>query len=435
MDAGSTTRPGPIAALAPERLGREFRWLWASSTITNLGDGVLLSAAPLLVASLTREPFAVALAVFLQQLPWVVLGIPAGAIIDRVDRRRLTVVVNLLRAVVLAILTATIATDTVSLPLVFLAAFLLGTAETFSDNAGSALLATKVPKAHLGLANARLTGTRVLTNQLAGPPLGAFLFGLGMWIPFGIDAICTALGAVLILRLLPSPPSTSPREPTHIRHEIAEGIRWLWHHPPVRALALTILFFNVTYGATMGVYVLYATERLGLDEIGYGWLITAMAVGGLIGSAVYGRLERRFPLATLFRVGLTYETLTHLIQAVTTSAAVVAVVLVLFGIHAIVWGTTSTTVRQRAVPSALLGRVTAVYTLASVGGWAGGSLIGGAIAQQFGLTAPFWFAFVASAVLLVLIWRTLDDIAHAPPADDDAAAEVGNQAASTASRP
>jgi MFS family permease len=418
VDEGSTSRRGPLAILAPERLGREFRWLWASSTVTNLGDGVLLSAAPLLVASLTREPFAVALAVFLQQLPWIILGIPAGALVDRLDRRRLMIVVNLLRAVVLGIVTATIATDTVSLPIVFLASFLLVTAETFTDNASSALLATRVPKAHLGLANARLTGTRVLTNQLAGPPLGAFLFGLGMWIPFGVDAVCTALGAVLVLRLLPSPAPTAPQEPSHIRQEMAEGIRWLWRHPPVRALALTIFFFNVTYGATTGVYVLYATERLGLDPIGYGWLITAMAVGGLIGSGIYTRLERRFALATLFRVGLAYETLTHLIQAVTTSAVVVAVVLVLFGIHAVVWGTTSTTVRQRAVPAALLGRVTSVYFLASIGGWAGGALIGGAVAQQFGLVAPFWFAFIGSAVILVLIWRTLDDIAHAPAADE-----------------
>ena len=414
--------------LAPPRLGGEFRWLWASSTITNLGDGILLSAAPLLVASLTREPFAVALAVFLQQLPWIVLGIPAGAIIDRRDRRQLMLVVNLLRAVVLGILTATIATGTVSLPIVFLAAFLVGTSETFADNAGSALLATKVPKLHLGLANARLNGTRVVTNQLLGPPLGAVLFGLGMWIPFGVETVCTLLGAVLIARLRPSAPTTEAQEPTHIRQEMADGVRWLWAHPPIRALALTILFFNVTYGATTGVYVLYATERLGLDAVGYGWLLTAMAIGGLIGSGIYGRLERRFALATLFRVGLTYETLTHLIQAVTTSAAVVAVVLVLFGIHAVVWGTTSTTVRQRAVPSALLGRVTGVYTLASFGGWAVGSLIGGVVAQRFGIVAPFWLAFVASAIILVVIWRTLDDIAHAPAAEDGEADPPGGDA-------
>ena len=407
-----------IARVLPAILGRDFRWLWSSAAVTNLGDGLLLAAGPLLVTTLTREPLAVAMAVFLQQLPWVLLGIPAGAIIDRVDRRRLTIGVNLGRAAVLGLLAVTVATGTVSLPIIFVATFLIGTAETFADNAASALVATRVPREHLGIANARLTGTAVMTNQLAGPPIGALLFGLGMAIPFGVDAIAALSGAVLIARMADRPWIAPEGPPRHIRHEIAEGFSWLWHHPPVRTLALTIFFFNVTFWAAISVYVLLAKERLGLDDFGYGLLITVGAIGGLIGSAAYGRLERRFALATLMRAGLLLETVTHLVLAVTTSALVAAATMTLFGIHAVVWGTTSTVVRQRAVPSALLGRVTSVYMLGNVGGAAIGSLIGGLIAQQFGITAPFWFGFFGSALLLVLIWRALVEIAHAPAVED-----------------
>ncbi len=405
--------------LAPRALGRDFRWLWASSTVSNAGDGLLIAAGPLLVTTLTDSPFAVAMATVVSFLPWIVLGIPGGAIIDRVDRRRLSVAVNLVRAVVLVVLAAAIATGTAGLPVVLVSFFVLGTAEMLADNTASALLANAVPKEHLGVANSRLTGTRVLTNDLAGPPIGALLFAVGMALPFGVDAVCALAAAVLVGRIAATPardPATVERR--HLRHEIADGVRWLWHHPPVRALALTIFLFNVTFWAPYSLYVLYVTQHLGLDEVGYGLLITAGAFGGLAGSIAYPTLERRFALATLMRVGLLLETMTHLILAVSTSPIVVGATMTLFGVHAIVWGTTSTTVRQRAVPSAYMGRVTSVYMLLNVGGGVIGSIIGGIIAQNFGIIAPLWFGFVGSGILLAAIWRTLDDIAHAPLADE-----------------
>jgi MFS family permease len=412
-------RGGVVERLAPRALGRDFRWLWSASTVTNLGDGALLAAGPLLVTTITREPFAIAASVFLQQLPWVLIGIPAGAFIDRHDRRRLSILVNLLRTLVLGGLALTVATETVSLPVIFVAVFLIGTAETFADNAGSALVATTVPKPSLGVANARLSGTNIVTNQLLGPPLGAFLFAFAMAFPFALDAVCALAGAVLVSRIASRPAPAVAREDRHLRREIADGMRWLWRHPPIRALFLTILLFNVTFGAAMSVFVLLAKERLGLEDVGYGLLITVGAVGGLIGSAAYGRLERRFSLATLMRAGLALETVTHLILATSTSALVVGATMLLFGIHEIVWGTTSTTVRQRTVPTRLMGRVTSVYMLGLFGGTVVGGLIGGVIAQAFGVTAPFWFAFIGSAALLAVIWRTLEDIAHAPAAEDE----------------
>ena len=406
-----------VELISPGHLGRNFRWIWSSATISNLGDGIVLAAGPLLVASITTEPFAVAMAVFAQRIPWFLFGLQAGAIVDRVDRRRLVIVVDLLRGATMAALTASVAFDFASLPFIYITMFLLGTAETFSDNARSALLATAVPKAALGPANARLFGTLIVTNQLAGPPLGALLFAAAMAVPFGIDAASFVIGAVLIAGVTREA-ATPPADKSPIRKQVLEGLEWLTSNPPVRTLVLLITAFNVTFGAAFGILVLYATERLGLSAVGFGMLLACLAVGGVIGSIVFGPLEKRTSYATLLRIGLVVETLTHLILAVTRSYIVAGVVMVAFGVHAVLWGTTSTTVRQKTVPPSLLGRVTSVHMIGCFGALALGSMLGGAIASRWGVVAPFWFAFVGSAVILVTVWGAIGHVTQR--AEDDA---------------
>ncbi len=403
----------------PARLGRNFRWIFASTTASNLGDGVLLAAGPLLVASVTREPFPVAMAALLQRLPWLLFGVYAGAIIDRVDHRLVIIAVDVLRACVVGLLGVAVALGYVNLPLIYAAMFLIGTAETFADNASVTIVAAAVPVEGLGQANARVLGTHVVTNQLAGPPLGAWLFGLAIAAPFGVVAV-TALAAALLITRVTLPAQQRAASTTSLSREVGEGMRWLWANAPVRTLAIMITVFNVTFGAAFSIWVLYAYERLGLNAFGFGALMTASAVGGVFGAAAFRRLEQRFTYAQLLRVGLLIETFTHLILGLTTHALIAAAIMALFGVHAVVWGTTAMTVRQRAVPGKLLGRVNSVYMLGSVGAMAFGTLLGGLLAQRWGILAPFWFAFAGSAVTTVLVWRSLTNVAHA--ADVDAAA-------------
>lgn len=400
-----------IEAVVPARLGMSFRWLVGSSLVANLGDGIALAAGPLLVASQTADPLLVAMAALLQRLPWLLFGVFAGAVVDRLDRRRLIMIVNLIRAAVLAALAITVFTGVVSITIVLITMFLLGTAETFADTTSSTLAPSLVQREDLGIANARIQGGMIITNQLAGPPIGALIFALSMGSPFLINAVCCALAAILVSRIALTSPGEG-RGSTTVRADIVEGLRWLMAHPPVRTLALTIVLFNVTFGAAWSVLVLYATERLGMNELGFGVLTTASALGGIAATAAYGALERRFSLADLMRIGLIIETLTHLGLALTSSPWVALVIMVIFGAHAFVWGTTSTTVRQRSVPAELMGRVTSVYLIGVVGGLVIGSALGGLIARQWGITGPFWFAFVGSALLTIAIWRELSHIAR-----------------------
>jgi len=400
-----------VETVVPARLGTGFRWLLASSWTSNLGDGIALAAGPLLVASLTRDPFLVSLAAGVQWLPPLLFGLVAGAVTDRVDRRLLVVLVDLARAGVLAVLTLAVATDLVTIGALLGALFVLGTAEVFADNAAQTLLPTLVHRDDLAVGNARMTTGFVTVNQLAGPPLGAALFTVGAAWAFGAVAVLVALGAVLVSRVVLPPAEPAPRRPVH--HEIAEGFRWVAHHAAVRTLVLTIFVFNVTFGAAWSVLVLYATQRLGLGEVGFGLVTTAQAVGGLAGVAAYGWITRRVSLGDLMRVGLVVETLTHLALALTTSPWVAMPVFVVFGAHAFVWGTTSVTVRQRAVPRHLQGRVGSVNLVGTFGGLVIGSGVGGVVAQQTSVTGPFWFAFAGSAVFVVLIWGQLRHVAHA----------------------
>ena len=385
----------------------------ASTWVSNLGDGIAIAAGPLLVASKTDQEFLVALAALLQWLAPLMFALWAGALADRLDRRLIIVTVDVLRAMVLVLLAVAVATDVASIALVLVAMFLLGTAEVFADNTAATLLPMLVHRDDLAVGNSRMQAAFITVNQLAGPPIGAALFAVGMAVPFATQAVVVLLGATLVSRVALPAHGRGREATTRVRHDIAEGFRWVWHHAAVRTLALTILIFNVTFGAAWSVLVLYASRRLGLGEVGFGLLATVGAVGGLVGTLSYGWITRRVSLGNLMRIGLVVETLTHLALALATTPYVAMPVFFVFGAHAFIWGTTSITIRQRAVPTELQGRVGSVNMMGVFAGLVLGAGIGGALAQGYGVTAPFWFAFVGSAIFVVLIWRQLRHVAHA----------------------
>jgi len=333
--------------VVPARLGPGFRWLLASSWVTNLGDGITLSAGPLLVASQTHNPLAVASAAFLQQLPWLMFGLYAGVVADRVSRRAIVITTGLVRAVILLLLTASILTRHVDIAVVLAALFLFGVNETVGATTSATLLPMLVDRRDLGLANSRGLAGVIVWNQLAGPPIGAALFAVGIALPFVCETVCVLAGVLLIARVqLPAHPG-----------------------PPARP--------------------------------------------GCARTSWRGVAERHVPLGVIMRGGLIIETLTDLALALTRWVWFALIVFAIFGAHAFIWGTTSTSVRQRAVPAEFQARVSSVYLTGVVGGIAIGSAIGGLVASVWGVTAPFWFAFVGSAIILAFIWRSLLQIAHA----------------------
>ncbi|MFG1687967.1 MFS transporter [Nonomuraea sp. NPDC049269] len=403
-----------VERVLPARLGTGFRWLLASSWLTNLGDGVAAAAGPLLIATLTSDPLLISLSALVGWAPPLLFGLYAGVLSDRYNRRRIVLVANTVRAVVLAALVALMVTGTVTVATALVALTLRSIAEVFADNATATLTPMMVGKDDLVIANARLGTGFITLNQLAGPPIGAALFGLGLTWPFAAQLLLVVAAIVLVSRITLPPhgrQADDPVMPDTVR-ELVAGFSWTIQHAAVRTLALTILIFNFTFGAAWSVLVLYTQEQLGLGAMGFGLMTTIGGIGGLIGTGLYGAITRRVSLGALMRIGLIIETFTHLGLALTHSPWVAGSIFLAFGAHAFIWGTTSVTVRQRAVPRELQGRVGSVNTVCVYAGLVVGSLIGGVLATRFGVAAPFWFAFAGSAVFVVLLWRQLMLIAH-----------------------
>ena len=401
-----------MAARNRSPLGRNYRRLWAANAVSVAGDGVTVTAGPLLAASITHDPLLVAGALFAQQLPWLLFALLSGVLVDRLDPGRLIVITDLLRAGAIGGLAASVLTGTTGttgaagteqLAVLYGALFVLGVGATVSDTAALSLAPLLVDADELIRANAGLQGVQLVGADLVGPPLGAYLFVLAAGLPFAFDAATFVIGAALIASI--GRRGTVHPDRTRVRQEISEGIRWLLAHPGLRMLAVAICVMNIMLGGTLAILVLYVRVRLGLGAAGYGALLACSAAGGVIGTVIVKRLIARFGASLLLRSGLIIECATHVSLALARRPWVAALTLVVFGMHNGVWNVVTVTLRQTAVPGRLRGRVNSVYYTFAVGGFAVGSLAGGLLARGFGLTAPFWVAAAAVAVVAVLAWR------------------------------
>jgi MFS family permease len=397
------------AYLRTRGLGPDFAKLWTANAVSNLGDGVTLVAGPLLAASLTRDPRLVAGLAVAQRLPWLLFSLLSGALVDRLDRRLLMVRVDAARAVAVGLLGVAVLADAATLPLLYAVFFALGTAETLFDNAAVSILPAVVPRDQLARANGRLLGARIVANELAAPPLGGLLFAAAAAVPFLLDAGSFAAAAALVAamggRFQVERPEGAPR--TTLRGEIAEGIRWLARNRLLRLLAVAIALMNLTLSSALSLSVLYAQERLGLGSVGYGVLLSSMAVGGIAASLVADRVIGWLGPATTMRVGLIIESSTHLVLALTRSPLVAGTILTLFGFHAMTWSVISVSLRQELIPGRLLGRVNSAYALFGYGSMSLGAVGGGLLAARYGLTAPFWCSFAIMSLLTAVCWPLL----------------------------
>jgi MFS family permease len=415
-------------------LGPGFTRLLVAGTVSNLGDGVLFVAGPLLASSLTRDPVLVAGTVVAQRLPWLLFALLSGALVDRLDLRRVLVVADLARAMMFAALAVAVAlglSGVGGIWLLYVVFFASGCAETMFDNASTSIVPDIVAPEGLERANGRIFGARVVAEQLGGPALGGWLFAVAAVLPFAVHsaALILAAGLTALIRTRPRAHPAGPR--AGLRAEIGEGVAWLRRHRLLRTVAVTIGVMNITLAATGAILVLWAQERLGLDAVGYGLLLSSTAVGGVLGGLVSGPLLARLSSSLVLRGGLVLEGLIHLALAVTTVPLVAGVVLALFGLHAVVWSVVSTSLRQALVPARLRGRVNSAYLLLAVGGTAAGGLLGGALAGLFGLTAPFWAAGVVDLVVIALAWRALGPgVVAAARAGAEAVPDVGSDVGS-----
>lgn len=388
---------------------RGFRTLWTASTISSLGDGVSVVAGPLLAAALTRDPVQVAGLMVAEQLPFVVFTLPGGAIVDRVDRRFLMAASSVVRVLALGLLGLMIALGQANLPLLYVTFLLVGCAAVLYENASMTAIPALVGPDELERANGRMYASTTLGRSLLAPLVAGWLFTLAPWTPFVLDATAFALVALLALNLPRTLTRVPPGSRPTLRAAIVEGVRWLLRHRLLRTLALTVALENLTLGSVLSILVLIAQDRLGLDSVGYGLLVAAMAVGGIAGGLVAARVIRLLGPGTTLRIGFILEALTHLGLALTRSAILAGVIGAVLGLHLMLFSTLNSSLRQSLTPPDLLGRVHSAYRLLSNGGLLLGAATGGLLAHSFGLTAPFWLGFALVSLVTIAVWRVLND--------------------------
>lgn len=374
-------------------LDRRFTRLLGAAGVSNLGDGVAQAAMPLLVASLTRDPVLVAGATIAGQGPWLVFALLSGALVDRLDRRRTMIVVDLVRAAIMAVLAVAILAGRIEIWLIYLLAFALTSAETLFDPASEAILPQIVEREALAAANARLQGLTWVANSFIGPPLGAILFAVAAGLPFALDAATFVIAAALVA-WIPGRYRAVGRGtgPDSLRGEIAEGLRFLAAHPILRWTTPMAGVTNLAAFAIIAIFVLYVQDVLGLDEIGYGLLISALGVGGLAGAIVAGRVMTALGPAGAIRLTLLLGFFSGLALALVAHPAVAAVAILSFGFQTTIWNVTVVSLRQELVPDALRGRIAGSSRLVTWGTQPVGALAGGVLAGAFGLQAPLLFS-------------------------------------------
>jgi MFS family permease len=388
-----------------------FARYWLSGFLADFGDGVRLAAFPLLAAQLTRSPGAVAAVTAVQGLPWLLLGGGLGVVVDRADRRRLMVAVDVTRAAIIVALAAAILAGHDGLWLIYLTAFATGVGSALRDTAAATCVPRLVEPDRLDQANARLIAGQIVGNELAGPAAGGWLFGLAAVLPFAVNAGTLGI-AVLLLLTLPGVFGPPPREPrpegarSSMWHDFAEGLRWLWHEPGMRDITVVAGLVSALDAAWFAVLVLFVVRDLHQQPGAYGLLLAIGALGGVVTGGLGAVLTRRLgPWRSLLLGGMAMAASQAGLGLTSNVIVAAAMLFVSSGAWAL-FNITAITMRQRQVPVALLGRVTSLFGLVTRGAEALGAIVGGVLAATAGIRAPMLAgAPPLAAAVAILAWR------------------------------
>ena len=427
-----TQAESAVGRASRPRLGPDYWRLWWANAISSTGDGAFVAALPLLAVAITRDPRLVSVVTAATYLPWLLLSLPGGAIVDRYDRATLMWCSQLVQGAVVAVLAIAIVFRQADIEVLALGGLLLGSAEVIFSNAAQSVLPALVPPELLAKANGSQQISLTVGESFLGPPAGSLLFAAAAALPFGLDAASFAGSAALLARLprtrLPRtrlPRTRLPRtrlsgsevsgagvsgkgkppgerQPAQtIRAQIAEGLRWLAHHRLLRVVAILLGVYNFANQMGQAILVLLATQTLHVSTQGYGLLLAVTAVGSVIGGLVNPWLTRKLGMLPSLILGGAIDAAMFVGLGLAPDPAVAAVMLAGQGFAITMWNVVTVSLRQRIVPAALLGRVNSVYRMLGWGLMPVGALAGGFVAHAAGLRAPYLVAGLLTGLALL----------------------------------
>lgn len=392
-----------MTAIAEPRLLAAYWRLWWAAAVDNIGDGAFAAAVPLLAVTVTHDPRLISIVAAATYLPWLLVSLPAGAVVDRCDRVGLMWRSQAIQAAIVGILAALAAVGDASILVLAVMAFGLVACEVVFGNASQAILPDIVPKSLLHKANGNQYAVTTVGQMFVGPPVGSLLFSVAIALPFGVDAGSFAVSAALLATLPRRPPAQI--EHTPIGTAIADGLRWLTRHRLLRTLALLLGVNNFCFQLGNVTLVLLATQTLHLSTSGYGLLLAGGAIGSTLGSTLGSLVNARI----VTRIGALPTLLTALAAnvfifeglGVSPDAIVLGTLLALNGFVTTMWNIVTVSLRQQVVPAEFLGRVNSIYRMLGWGLSPLGALTGGLVAHELGLRAGYQVAGALRGIALL----------------------------------
>lgn len=395
-------------------LGSDFNRIWSAGLITNLADGVLRLAAPLLAITLTRDPVLISLLSALSLLPWLFFAVPIGAIVDRVDRRKALFLGNLSRALIGLVVSYVVYQDVMTIEILLLATFLWGVCEVLVDTTSQAILPEILKSDQLERGNSRLNTAEVIVAQFVGTPLGGFLYAVAIALPFFLSGVGFAIAA-LIVSIFPFHTSLKPAErgpdapEPHFLNEIKLGIKYMYEEKRIFHLVVITTLLGFFFSLANAILPLFIIEELGVEPRYLGILFAIQGVGALAGSVLAPRISKKLGRGRALALNLFIASLPVFLIGIVPNVWYFLILSIVIGATISVWNILLMSVYQSIIPRELYGRIhgarrTIVWGLMPIG-----SVIGGFVARE-GLRFPYLIGGLISIIIVLFSFKRIVQI-------------------------
>ena len=384
-------------------MGPAFNRMWAGSILSNLADGVLIAAAPLLAITLTDSTVLISLIGAMVMLPWLLFAIPIGVVVDRIDRRFILAGANAIRSLVVGALSLGIASDKVNIFWLLITAFVLGTCEVASDTTAQSLIPQILPKEKFEKGNSRLQISEVVVQGFIGAPLSGFLYAIAIYLPFFINSLGYAFATFFALSIPIKylqdvrKEEGAPEKKSFVA-DMKFGIRYLYEHKILRRLVVTTSVIGVCYSMGTATMVLFVINELELPKKLFGVVLTIQGVGAILGGIAAPKLSKKFGRTPIMTFGIVASSLVLLGQGLAPNIYIF-VALATFGSFTISqWNILLMATYQTVIPNELYGRIHGTRRTIVWGMMPFGSLLGGVLAH-YSLRLPMYVGGVIATVI------------------------------------
>ena len=397
-------------------MGPAFNRMWASSIVSNLSDGILIAAAPLLAISLTDSTVLISAIGASVMLPWLLFAIPIGAMVDRVDRRFILAGANATRSAVVGALALLITTDHVTIYWLLVASFVIGVCEVAADTTAQSLIPQILEEKSFEKGNSRLQISETVIQGFVGGPLSGFIYAIAIALPFFINSLGLAVASLLALSipikyLQDVRTDNVEKEKTKFMADMKFGIKYLFNEKVLRRLVITTASIGVCYSMGTATMVLFIIKELELPEKLFGVILTIQGIGAVAGAFMAPRLSKKFGRSNVMTFGITSSSLVLLLQGFSPNIYIF-VALATFGGFAISqWNILLMATYQTVIPNELYGRIHGTRRTLVWGMMPVGSLLGGVLAH-YSLRLPMYVGGVIATTLAFLSIGFLLNIAE-----------------------